>query len=78
MKRSLLAFALACAAATAARADEGMWTYDNFPVEQFARKYGFRPSAQWLESARKSSVRLAGGCSGRRDRGWCGEPSGGR
>jgi hypothetical protein len=57
---ALLAFALA----GAARADEGMWTYDNFPSKKVAQKYGFAPDAQWLEEARLSSVRLAGGCSG--------------
>src|SRR5258708_6796207 len=57
----LAVFALAAAAA---RADEGMWTYDNFPSKKVAQKYGFAPDSQWLEEARLSSVRLAGGCSG--------------
>ncbi|MGZ6142743.1 MAG: S46 family peptidase, partial [Myxococcales bacterium] len=47
-----------------ARADEGMWTYDNFPSKKVAAKYAFAPDAAWLEEARLSSVRLAGGCSG--------------
>src|SRR5438132_2273037 len=50
--------------AAAARADEGMWTYDNFPSKKVAAKYGFSPDAAWLEEARLASVRLAGGCSG--------------
>jgi hypothetical protein len=62
MKR--LALLAAFAVAAAARADEGMWTYDNFPSKKVAQKYGFAPDAQWLEEARLSSVRLAGGCSG--------------
>jgi len=57
-----LAFGLAVAFAT--RADEGMWTYDNFPKEKVSKKYGFKPDDRWLEEARLSSVRLAGGCSG--------------
>jgi hypothetical protein len=61
MKR-ILAFALFAAAA--AHADEGMWTYDNFPSAKVGKKYGFSPDAKWLEEARLSSVRLAGGCSG--------------
>ncbi len=62
MKRlALLVLALA---ALPARADEGMWTYDNFPASKVGKKYGFTPDAKWLESARLSSVRLAGGCSG--------------
>jgi hypothetical protein len=48
----------------AARADEGMWTYDNFPAHAVAHRYGFRPYAAWLREAQLSSVRLAGGCSG--------------
>jgi hypothetical protein len=48
----------------AAIADEGMWTYDNFPADKVRAKYGFAPDARWLEHARLASVRLAGGCSG--------------
>jgi hypothetical protein len=46
-----------------AKADEGMWTLDNFPSAEVERLYGFRPSQQWLDRARLSSVRLAQGCS---------------
>ncbi len=54
------------ALALAARADEGMWTYDNFPSKKVKQKYGFAPDAQWLAEARLSSVRQVGatGCSG--------------
>src|ERR1700749_4255102 len=62
MKRIVLA--LAALAALSARADEGMWTYDNFPSQKVAKKYGFTPSKEWLQEAQLSSVRLAGGCSG--------------
>ena len=62
MKRMAPVFALALA--FAARADEGMWTYDNFPSARVAKKYGFGPDQKWLDEARLSSVRLAGGCSG--------------
>ena len=60
-------WSLLCAlllAASAARADEGMWTYDNFPSAKVGKKYGFTPDQKWLDEARLSSVRLAGGCSG--------------
>ena len=50
--------------AAAARADEGMWTFDNFPAKKVAKEYKFTPDAAWLEEARLSSLRLAGGCSG--------------
>jgi hypothetical protein len=63
MKR-IAAFSLVAGLALAARADEGMWTYDNFPSAKVAKKYGFNPDAKWLEEARLASVRLAGGCSG--------------
>ncbi len=48
----------------AARADEGMWTYDGFPKERVEKKYRFRVTDAWLEKARLSSARLARGCSG--------------
>ena len=64
MKR-LAAFCLAAALPlAAARADEGMWTFDNFPSTKVAKKYGFNPDPKWLSEAQLSSVRLAGGCSG--------------
>ena len=63
MKRMMAIGLLACAAA-AARADEGMWTFDGFPSAEVEAKYGFGPDRQWLDQVRLSSVRLAGGCSG--------------
>jgi len=46
------------------RADEGMWLLDAFPSAEVARKYGFTPTAPWLEKVRLSTARLAQGCSG--------------
>jgi molybdenum-dependent DNA-binding transcriptional regulator ModE len=63
MKKMIAVGVLACAA-VAARADEGMWTFDNFPSAEVKAKYGFAPDKAWLEHLRLSSVRLAGGCSG--------------
>src|SRR5882757_7834586 len=63
MKR-FAAFLLAAALPLAVHADEGMWTFDNFPSAKVAKKYGFSPDARWLQEAQLSSVRLAGGCSG--------------
>ena len=48
---------------TLLHAEEGMWTFNQFPAEQVKHKYGFAPSAKWLEHVRLSSVRLAEGCS---------------
>jgi Peptidase S46 len=49
--------------AQAAQADEGMWTFDNFPSSTVGTKYGFTPSQEWLNHVRLSSLRIAGGCS---------------
>jgi len=46
-----------------ALADEGMWTFDNFPSKAVGTKYGFTPSQAWLDHVRLSSLRIAGGCS---------------
>jgi hypothetical protein len=48
---------------TAALADEGMWTYDNFPAAKMRAKYGWAPDAAWLEHAQLASIRLTLGCS---------------
>ena len=45
------------------QADEGMWTFNNFPSQTVAAKYGFSPSQAWLDHVRLSSLRIAGGCS---------------
>src|SRR5450631_631356 len=60
----LTAVAIGVAAtASPAFADEGMWTFDNFPAAKMRAKYGWAPDAAWLEHARLSSIRLALGCS---------------
>lgn len=67
-----IAFALgpavtACAVAVlsfGAVADEGMWTFDNFPSAKVRAAYGFAPEQQWLDRVRLGSVRLENGCSG--------------
>jgi hypothetical protein len=43
---------------------EGMWTLDNLPRAALQSDFGFQPDAAWVEKVQKSSVRLAGGCSG--------------
>ncbi len=45
-------------------ADEGMWTFDNPPVQQLEERYHFAPTQQWLDHVRLSSVRLNDGGSG--------------
>jgi hypothetical protein len=50
---------------TTTHADEGMWTFNNFPADKVEKTYGFRPDQAWLDHVRLSSVRLTGtsGCS---------------
>jgi Peptidase S46 len=45
-------------------ADEGMWTFDNPPVEQLKEHYGFTPTKAWLDHVRLSSLRFNDGGSG--------------
>src|SRR5579863_5758787 len=64
--RTLVRVSLLLAAASIAApalADEGMWTYDNFPAAKMRAKYGWAPDAAWLEHARLGSIRLTVGCS---------------
>ncbi len=56
------AAAIACAA-TAATADEGMWTFDNFPAATVKAKYGVAIDQAWLDNVRGAAVRLSSGCS---------------
>ena len=49
--------------ATAANADEGMWTFDAFPAERMTRDYGWAPDQAWLDTVQAAAVRLTGGCS---------------
>lgn len=49
-------------AASPAKADEGMWTYDNFPIQTVNQRYGTRIDQAWLDRVRNASVRIQG-CS---------------
>lgn len=59
---------LACAGfaamAVSAFAEEGMWTFDNFPAVQVRQAHGFAPDQKWLDRVQLGSVRLESGCSG--------------
>ena len=61
MKRLLLAALLVTPAL--ASADEGMWTFNNFPKDRVEKAYGFKVTDAWLDNVQRSSVRLAQGCS---------------
>ncbi len=49
---------LACLAALPAVADEGMWTFDNFPSGAVKQIYGADITPAWLDHVRLSTVRL--------------------
>jgi hypothetical protein len=61
---ALLALSLLAVPGRAALADEGMWTFDNFPKAAVKEKHGVEITDAWLKHVRLASVRLAGGCSG--------------
>lgn len=56
------ALAASLAAAGSARAEEGMWTFDNFPIARANQTLGTRIDQAWLDRVRLSSVKF-GGCS---------------
>ncbi len=60
---SCAAVMAASSVATGAWADEGMWTFDNFPAAKVKAAYGVDITPAWLDHVQKSAVRLAGGCS---------------
>jgi hypothetical protein len=55
---------LSVSTSAARPADEGMWTFDNMPVKLLLEKYGFKPTQEWLDHVRLSSVRFNDGGSG--------------
>jgi hypothetical protein len=47
----------------AALADEGLWTFDNFPAAAVKAKYGVTIDQAWLDRVQHAAVRLSTGCS---------------
>ena len=47
-----------------ARADEGMWTFNNIPRAEIKKKYGFEVTDEWLRKVQLASVRFNNGGSG--------------
>lgn len=60
MKRTRF-FLCALLALGLARADEGLWLFNAVPESQLASKHRFRPSREFLDHLRLSSVRFGGG-----------------
>ena len=61
---ALAVILLAAALALPARADEGMWLFNNPPRKLLEDKYQLKITDSWLEHLQKSSVRLSSGGSG--------------
>ncbi|MCU0758178.1 MAG: S46 family peptidase [Steroidobacteraceae bacterium] len=63
MSRPRILALAACLAAAGfqppAHADEGMWTYDNFPAARVRERHGATLDGAWLERVRQASVRLS-------------------
>ncbi|MDP3401727.1 MAG: S46 family peptidase, partial [Brevundimonas sp.] len=57
-----LGAALTLMPGTPVQADEGMWTFDNFPIARVNAQYGTNIDQAWLDRVRLASVRLQG-CS---------------
>jgi hypothetical protein len=53
---------LGMAAAPSAQAEEGMWTFDNFPTERMREQMGWAPDQAWLDRVMAGTARLPG-CS---------------
>ncbi len=47
-----------------ARADEGMWPFNNIPRAEIKRKYGFDVTDEWLKKVQLAAVRFNNGGSG--------------
>ncbi|HEY0053416.1 MAG TPA: S46 family peptidase, partial [Caulobacteraceae bacterium] len=62
LKLSIAAFAATLAVAGQARADEGMWTFDAFPLARANAALGTSIDQSWLDRVRLGAVNL-GGCS---------------
>jgi hypothetical protein len=43
------------------RAEEGMWTFDNIPVQQIKAKYGVELDSAWLKRLQLATLRFPGG-----------------
>lgn len=61
IKAALMNLLLAALVATPmAQADEGMWTFDNFPAAQVKQQLGVDITPAWLDKVRLATVRIAG------------------
>src|SRR5260221_6801627 len=66
-KRIALALGVATILLTVGRpalAEEGMWTFDDFPASRVEQSLGVHVDKTWLDHVQAASVRLTTGCSG--------------
>jgi hypothetical protein len=59
MRSYWLLIGIAAFAPAGAWADEGMWTFDNFPSEAVKKTYGADVTPAWLDHVRLSTIRLS-------------------
>ncbi len=64
MRISPISLLALCSLVGVACADEGMWLYNDPPRQLLQERYGFSPTADWLEQLQKASVRFNSGGSG--------------
>jgi hypothetical protein len=63
MKRAILLLTVITFSAVVV-ADEGMWTFHNFPRDVVRKKYNVDITDAWLQKLQRSVVRLESGCTG--------------
>ena len=63
MKRIFVAF-LSLLPTVTLLAEEGMWTFDNFPRQLIEANHGVIITDEWLDRVRLATTRLEGGCTG--------------
>ena len=61
-RAGMAALGLLAVSSAPATAEEGMWTFDNFPAVRMRQELGWAPDRAWLDRAMAGSARLPG-CS---------------
>jgi len=61
---ALISVLMLISAIAPARADEGMWPFNNVPRAEIKRRYGFEVTDAWLRKVQLASVRFNNGGSG--------------
>ena len=56
-------FLLLASCVLPASSEEGLWTFDHFPVRKVSSLYRVNISKDWLDHVMRSAVRLSNGCS---------------